>query len=130
MRALLDELESYFPDGNLEDLNISSPKRFPQANDEAAARSYRISGISSLANIFKLDEKATIGEWQTLLQSIVKSKNHCSIKRDDAEPVGFWATLLSWTDTAWNDKRKNNSTYTQFWLSQSVAQKPSAGSLC
>lgn len=103
---LLEELESYFPDGDLEDFNILSPHRMPKVNDEAATRSYGLNEIRNLAEYFKLEETAIINEWQTLLQSIVKSSKYCTIKRDEAEAVDFWAALLSWGDIAWGDNIK------------------------
>lgn len=101
--SLIGELESYFPDGNLEDFDVLSPAKMPKMNDESAARLYGIQKIGNLAKFFNIDEKKGVEEWQVLLMSIVKSNNYCTIKRDEAEAVDFWSNLLSWNEIAWGD---------------------------
>lgn len=101
LSSLIDELESYFPDGHLEDFGVLSPERMPKPNDQPATRFYGLTEIRNLENLFGLDVEATIDDWQTLLESIVKSNNYCKIKRDEAESVDFWATLMSWKEIIW-----------------------------
>lgn len=98
---LIAELNSYFPDGNLEDFDILSPKRMPNANEEVKCRTYGIIEIRNIAKYFKIDENAVLDEWQTLLLSVVRSKNYCTIKKEETEALVFWSELLKWPDIAW-----------------------------
>lgn len=104
--SLMEEFESYFPDGNLENFEVLSPARMPKANDEVIVRVYGIAEITGLARFFKIDEENCINEWQTLLLSIVKSPNYCTIEKEETDPILFWAQLLAWPEITWQDTIK------------------------
>lgn len=106
LTSLIEELESYFPDGNLDDFDILSPGKMPKAKDEITIRVYGVAEITNLAKYFNIDEHETLKEWQTLLLSIVKSTKYCSIKREENEALDFWSQLLVWPEIAWGENIK------------------------
>lgn len=106
LNSPIGELDSYFSDGSLEDFDIFSPAKMPNTGDEVKTRYYGLSEISRLSTKFEISETYTMDEWQTLLLSIVRSKNYCTIKRDEAEALDFWSELLRWTDITWGPNIK------------------------
>lgn len=106
LNSLIGELDSYFPDGSMEDFDVFSPAKMPNTGDEVKTRYYGLSEISRLSTKFEISETDTMDEWQTLLLSIVRSKNYCTIKRDEAEALDFWSELLRWTDITWGPNIK------------------------
>lgn len=104
--SLIEELDSYFPDGNMQDFDIFRPSEMPNANDEVRVRIYGISEITDIAKYFGMNQETILNEWQTLLLTIVKSNNYCLIKKEEVESMDFWSQLLNWPDLAWGENIK------------------------
>lgn len=105
---LLDEFNSYFPDGDLKSFDVFDPSNMPNVNDYATARTYGIVKIKQVNEFFKIGSQNLItNQWQNLLTSIVSSSNYCQIRKTRTTTFAFWSQLLKWQDIEWGPEIKS-----------------------
>lgn len=103
LTSLLSQMNVYFPDGSLSNFDVFDPKKFPEADNYVAMRTYGLNKIKELNIFFKInnDETIIVKEWQTLINEIVNHPNYCEMKSDKTSAMAFWAQALKWDQISW-----------------------------
>lgn len=85
------EIESYFPEGRLEDFMIADHRKFPA--EEHELRTYGQLEVFRLADIFNLPNNDLHNQWRALLISLHNDDMFCQKK--NLHPRDFWSHYLS-----------------------------------
>jgi len=100
---LIDEINSYFPEGSLDNFAIFNPKKMPTT--ESIAISYGIREIDLLCLYFSWNDcNVLLNEWQNLLFSAIQSEKYCALKGPETTTFTFWTQLLNIPEVAWTSK--------------------------
>lgn len=111
--AILKEFEDYFPDRDLKSFDVLDPMNMPLPNGEASTRTYGITKIADVSDLFQIPDKdELIKQWQELLLSVVQSDNYCQITTVKTGVSTFWAQLFKWPEIVWGENIK--------WLVQTI----------
>lgn len=108
IQNIIDQLNSYFPEGRLTAFDILLPKKWPI--DKASLTTYGQAEIQSLAQKFMhwmptTTQAIDIGiQWKNLLQKIADKPGFCESKL--AEPNIFWKKYLADTTVHWGTELK------------------------
>ena len=99
-KALIDEIESYFPLGNIAMYNILNPRNFPAAATDAYH--YGIEEIMKLHEAFYGDESDDevltefVSLWRMAVMGMMTHKDWCKVKNTD-KVMHFWTFFLGKT---------------------------------
>lgn len=104
LSSLIDEVESYFPSGQLKNFDIFKPSNLPSKEEETFT--YGTSEVYSICNFFQWNDcKGLQDDWIALLQSMMKSDRYCDGKNKESSSYAFWAQF-SKSDIAWTEKTR------------------------
>lgn len=104
---MISQLNSYFPNGSLDNFDVFDPKKLPEADDYVAMRTYGLIKIKALNQFFKISSDDTIiKEWQSLISEIVDCPNYCEMKSGQTSVMAFWALALKCEKISWGSNIK------------------------
>jgi len=105
-----DEIENYFPEGNLKNFDILLPKKWPWERG-LLFDFYGITEIIELAKLFKIVEDGNerqihqlAQDWKQLTHQILKGEERCSMQT--ANPRDFWPYYLQKKNILWSEQMR------------------------
>lgn len=102
INSLKKQVNTFFPDGNLDSFNVFDPKNIPDPKDYSAIRTYGLTKIKDLNLFFKICEQdKIINEWQSVLEEMLESPNYCTLKGGYTSISAFWSQVLKWPEISW-----------------------------
>lgn len=102
---MVDEINRYFPNGQLIDFDIFVPNNIPA--NEGLVATYGRDEVEHFCTYFKWhDCHALLKDWADLLVDIIKSPEFCQFHTTETIGISFWAHYLKSSSVTWTDKTR------------------------
>lgn len=103
LNNLIEELNSYYPSGDLDVFDVFSPAKIPRTESELI--SYGEKEIQSLCTFFAWNEcNRLILDWTILIHTIMNSDRICEIRNSNTNSFVFWTQFLKTDGIAWTER--------------------------
>ena len=102
LNSLLDEINSYFPEGELTDFMIFVPQHWSQS--VTSLKTYGQDEIKRFSSKFQLPPQTVAAEWKDIIIAISKQDDFCRYQKSDA--IYFWSHYLQVENIPWKENIK------------------------
>lgn len=102
LTKVIEEIENYFPEGNLQNFKIFQPKNLPRTIGQTST--YGLKEVLWICDYFKWDKCMNlVDEWKHVLMNIIDSDSVCALRQRHTQTAKFWSEALNMPDIGWKE---------------------------